>query len=165
MISTFFCSCNDLWSFGEKCTSRMKKTKGIGIGEDLDHFTKRPPPKKNLMILFSSQASILGVLFQIRFRLRKHKPSKFFDSIFLRNGFMHQFFLKNTARCQPFVAVVRCWVTTTILNLLNVYLNCKFELSLLSSWLFLDCSISKKLTLKFVTWIFSSGFTSFSEFK
>ena len=48
--------------------------------------------------------------------------------------------LKKTARCQPFLAVVRCLFHNHLRlkrsSLLNVYLNCKFEISLLTSHLF-----------------------------
>ena len=48
--------------------------------------------------------------------------------------------LKKAARCQPFLAVVRCLFHNHLRlkrsSLLNVYLNCKFEISLLTSHLF-----------------------------
>ena len=53
--------------------------------------------------------------------------------------------LKKAARCHPFLAVVRCLFHNHLRlkrsSLLNVYLNYKFEISLLSSHLFLPCSI------------------------
>ena len=49
-------------------------------------------------------------------------------------------FLKKATRCQPFLAVVRCLFHNHLRlkrsSLLNVYLNCKFEISLLTSHLF-----------------------------
>ena len=48
--------------------------------------------------------------------------------------------LKKAARCQPFLAVVRCLFHNHLrlkrTSLLNVYLNYKFEISLLTSHLF-----------------------------
>ena len=55
--------------------------------------------------------------------------------------------LKKAARCQPFLAVVRCLFHNHLRlkrsSLLNVYLNCKFEISLLISHLFF--SLFKKI--------------------
>ena len=51
-------------------------------------------------------------------------------------------FCSKTARCRPFLAVVRCCVTTTLaaetFGLLNVYLNYKFRLDLPSFYLFFN---------------------------
>ena len=48
--------------------------------------------------------------------------------------------LKKAARCHPFLAVVRCLFHNHLRlkrsSLLNVYLNCKFEISLLTFHLF-----------------------------
>ena len=48
--------------------------------------------------------------------------------------------LKKAARCHPFLAVFRCLFHNHLRlkrsSLLNVYLNCKFEISLLTSHLF-----------------------------
>ena len=54
-------------------------------------------------------------------------------------------FLKKAARCHPFLAVVRCLFHNHLRlkrsSLLNVYLNCKFEISLLTSHLFFSLFI------------------------
>ena len=53
--------------------------------------------------------------------------------------------LKKAARCQPFLAVVRCLFHNHLRlkrsSLLNVYLNYKFEISLLTSHLFFSLFI------------------------
>ena len=59
--------------------------------------------------------------------------------------------LKKAARCQPFLAVVRCLFHNHLRlkrsSLLNVYLNYKFEISLLTSYLFF-CLFKVKLNLQ-----------------
>ena len=53
--------------------------------------------------------------------------------------------LKKEARCHPFLSVVRCLFHNHLRlkrsSVLNVNLNCKFEFGLLTSHLFLYCSI------------------------
>ena len=57
--------------------------------------------------------------------------------------------LKKAARCQPFLAVVRCLFHNHLRlkrsSLLNVYLNCKFEISFLSSHVFFSLLILIRL--------------------
>ena len=57
--------------------------------------------------------------------------------------------LKKAARCQPFLAVVRCLFHNHLRlkrsSLLNVYLNYKFEISLLTSHLFFSLFKMKKI--------------------
>jgi len=66
----------------------------------------------------------------------------FFGLIFPTKRFFEPtiLLLKKAARCQLFLAVVRCLFHNHLRlkcsSLLNVYLNCKFEISLLTSHLF-----------------------------
>ena len=64
--------------------------------------------------------------------------------------------LKKAARCQPFLAVVRCLFHNHLRlkrsSLLNVYLNCKFEISLLSSYLFFSLFILKFQLVFVIKW-------------
>ena len=98
---------------------------------------------------FSAQASTLGVFFkQIRFRPGIHQPLRgFFGLIFPTKRIFEPtvLLLKKAARCQPFLAVVRCLFHNHLRlkrsSLLNVYLNYKFEISLLTSHLFFSLFI------------------------
>ena len=98
---------------------------------------------------FSAQASTLGVFFkQIRFRPGIHQPFRgFFGLIFPTKRIFEPtvLLLKKAARCQPFLAVVRCLFHNHLRlkrsSLLNVYLNYKFEFSLLTSHLFFSLFI------------------------
>ena len=61
--------------------------------------------------------------------------------------------LKKAARCHPFLAVVRCLFHNHLRlkrsSLLNVYLNYKFEISLLTSRLFFSLfNLRDKVSLK-----------------
>ena len=89
--------------------------------------------------------------------------------------------LKKAARCHLLltVTVVRCLFHNLLRlkrsSLLNVYLNCKFEISLLSSHFFLGCSI-RRFSYRFPsvdfncthqifsTWIFTVHFFSKHNF-
>ena len=59
--------------------------------------------------------------------------------------------LKKVARCQPFLAVIRCLFHNHLRlkrsSLLNVYLKCMFQISLLTSHLFFCFRISKKSSI------------------
>ena len=95
---------------------------------------------------FSAQASMLGVFFDL------NKYASGLGSTNLCEGFFGLIYptkrifeptvllLKKAARCQPFLAVVRCLFHNHLRlkrsSLLNVYLNYKFEFSLLTSHLF-----------------------------
>ena len=79
---------------------------------------------------------------QIRFRPGIHQPFRgFFGLIFPTKRIFEPtiLLLKKAARCQPFLAVVRCLFHNHLRlkrsSLLNVYLNYKFEISLLTSHL------------------------------
>ena len=101
------------------------------------------------VIGFSAQASTLGVFFYL------NKYASGLGSTNLCEGFFGLIFptkrifeptvllLKKAARCQPFLAVVRCLFHNHLRlkrsSLLNVYLNYKFEFSLLTSHL--SCSL------------------------
>ena len=100
---------------------------------------------------FSAQASTLGVFFYL------NKYASGLGSTNLCEGFFGLIFptkrifeptvllLKKAARCQPFLAVVRCLFHNHLRlkrsSLLNVYLNYKFEFSLLTSHLFFSLFI------------------------
>ncbi len=80
---------------------------------------------------------------QIRFRPGIHQPLRgFFGLIFPTKRIFEPtvLLLKKAARCHPFLAVVRCLFHNHLRlkrsSLLNVYLNYKFEISLLISHLF-----------------------------
>ena len=103
------------------------------------------------LIGFSAQASTLGVFFYL------NKYASGLGSTNLCEGFFGLIFptkrifeptdllLKKTARCQPFLAVVRCLFHNHLRlkrsSLLNVYLNYKFEFSLLTCHLFFSLFI------------------------
>ena len=85
---------------------------------------------------------------QIRFRPGIHQPFRgFFGLIFPTKRIFEPtvLLLKKAARCQPFLAVVRCLFHNHLRlkrsSLLNVYLNYKFEISLLTSHLFFSLFI------------------------
>ena len=85
---------------------------------------------------------------QIRFRPGIHQPLRgFFGLIFPTKRIFEPtiLLLKKAARCQPFLAVVRCLFHNHLRlkrsRLLNVYLNYKFEISLLTSHLFFSLFI------------------------
>ena len=104
---------------------------------------------------FSAQASTLGVFFYL------NKYASGLGSTNLSEGFFGLIFptkrifeptillLKKAAKCQPFLAVVRCLFHNHLRlkrsSLLNVYLNYKFEISLLTSHLFFSLFNMKKM--------------------
>ena len=75
-----------------------------------------------------------------RFRPWIHQPSESFGLTLATETTFNSNFCSKTARYRLFLAVVRCCVTTTLaaetFGLLNVYLNYKFGLCLLSFYLF-----------------------------
>ena len=79
---------------------------------------------------------------RIRFRPGIHQPLRgFFGVIFPTTRLFEPtiLVLNKAARCHPFLAVVRCLFHNLRLkrsSLINVYLNFKFEISLLTSHLF-----------------------------
>ena len=138
----------------------------VDLVEEYQGWERRSSGKLTILLVFLRKRRHWAFSFvkQIRFRPGIHQP--FEDSsvpFFLRNGFLSQQFCcskKKAARCQPFLAVVRCLFHNHLRlkrsSLLNVYLNYKFEISFLTSHLFfslfnlksslnLDVSISSKL--------------------
>ena len=109
---------------------------------------------KDFLIVFSAQASSLSVFF---FKQYASGLGSTNHQRILRFNFSYEtdfeptvLLLKKVARCHPFLAVVRCLFHNHLRlkrsSLLNVYLNYKFEISLLTSRLFfslfnLACSI------------------------
>ena len=96
-------------------------------------------------IVFSAQASTLGVFFIETNTLQAWDPPTFrgfFGLIFPAKRIFEPtiLLLKKAARCHPFLAVVPCLFHNHLRlkrsSLLNVYLNYKFEISLLTSHLF-----------------------------
>ena len=96
----------------------------------------------HLLFGFSAQASTLGVF--------KHASGlgstnlQIFRFNFPTKRLWASLICSKTARYRLFLAVVRCCVTTMLaaetFSLLSVYLNYKFEISLLTSHLLLACS-------------------------
>ena len=91
---------------------------------------------------------------QIRFRSRIHQPfGGFFDLILPTKRTFEPtvLLLKKAGRCHPFLAVVRCLFHNHLRlkrsSLLNVYLNCKFELANFSLiFLFVHFDVYFRLT-------------------
>ena len=114
-------------------------------------WERRSSGKFTILFGFSAQASTLGVFFDL------NKYASGLGSTNLCEGFFGLIFptkrifeptvllLKKAARCQPFLAVVRCLFHNHLRlkrsSLLNVYLNYKFEISLLTSHLFFSLLI------------------------
>ena len=131
---------------------------GGGFGKkNLQGLGKALKWKFYYFIGFSAQASTLGVFFDL------NKYASGLGSTNLCEGFFGLIFptkrifeptvllLKKAARCHPFLAVVRCLFHNHLRlkrsSLLNVYLNYKFEFSLLTSHLF--CSLFILMLKKF----------------
>ena len=113
--------------------------------KNVQGWERRSSGKFTIFLDFSAPASTLVVFSfkTIRFRPVIHQPFRgFFSLIFPTKRIFEPtvLLLKKAARCQLFLAVVRCLFHNHLRlkrsSLLNVYLNYKFEISLLTSHLF-----------------------------
>ena len=119
---------------------------GGGFGKkNLQGWERRSSGKFTILLVFLRKRRrwAFSLFKQIRFRPGIHQPFRgFFGLIFPTKRIFEPtvLLLKKAARCQHFLAVVRCLFHNHLRlkrsSLLNVYLNYKFEFSLLSSHLF-----------------------------
>ena len=125
-------------------------------------WERRSSGKFTILLFFSAQASTLGVFFYL------NKYASGLGSTNLCEGFFGLIFptkrifeptvllLKKAATCQPFLAVGPCLFHNHLRfkrsSLRNVYVNCKFEISLLSSYLFFSLFNSSFRKSILVTW-------------
>ena len=117
----------------------------MDLVEEFERLGKALKWKIYYFIGISTQATTLGVFFIYTNTLQAWDPPTFrgfFGLIFSTKRIFEPaiLLLKKAARCQPFLAVVRClfhnYLRLKRFSLLNVYLKYKFEISLLTSHLF-----------------------------
>ena len=130
---------------------RIFEEVGGGFGKkNLQGWERRSSGKFTILLVFLRKRRrwAFSLLKQIRSRPGIHQPFRgFFGLIFPKKRIFEPtvLLLKKAARCQPFLAVVRCLFHNHLRlkrsSLLNVYLNYKFEFSLLTSHLFFSLFI------------------------
>ena len=112
--------------------------------KNLQGWERRSSGKFTILLVFLRKRRrwAFSLFKQIRFRPGIHQPFRgFFGLIYPTKRIFEPtvLLLKKAARCQPFLAVVRCLFHNHLRlkrsSLLNVYLNYKFEFSLLTSHL------------------------------
>ena len=122
---------------------------GGGFGRRICNVGKSRATGKFILLVFlrNRRRWAFSLFKQIGFKLGIHQPFRgFFGLMFPTKRIFEPtvLLLKKAARCQPFLAVLRCLFHNHLRlkrsRLRNVFLSCKFEISLLTShlcfWLF-----------------------------